>query len=196
MTDAPLSPQSVAPDGETTDRWTVARDLYLSGQPGQAVCEALRIAPSTFWRRAATENWLRRDRPSDPAPLEPLDMSAPADEPEVAADKAWRRVCAAPDAGRSGDALRWLRVHAMMKGQDEAQRRAAARHDAERMTALSRTAREIEVQARAAARVFKAQRIGDGLEKVESTLTDSHPPRLSRAERRRLAKLQARARAP
>lgn len=196
MSDAPVAPDLVAPDGEAGDRWTLARDLYLSGQPGESVCEALGIAPSTFWRRAAADHWLRRDRPCEAAPLEPLDMSAPADEPQVAADKAWRRVCAALDAGRSGDALRWLRVHAMMKGQDEAQRRAAVRHDAERMTALDRTAREIEAQARVAARVFKAQRIGEALEKVESTLTDSQAPRPSRAERRRLAKLQARARAP
>jgi len=113
MTDLVLDP--IDPPEAPPDIWQAARDIYLAGQPGRVVCAALGLKESTFWRRAALGGWLRRDGDA-PAPP-PLDLTAPPDTTEGALDKAWRRVCAAVDAGLSAEALRWMRVHAALKAQ-------------------------------------------------------------------------------
>lgn len=187
----------VDPFEKPEDIWALARELYTSGQTGHAVCMALGIRPSTFWRRASQENWLRRDQPRAPALVEPLDMTACVDDLATARDKAWRRVCLAMDQGRSAEAMRWIRVHAALFAQTQTQRetidRSAdgpARDDPERpvhraMEKLHDDLRDME--------------FGEGWEKVESTLADSHQdhlartpdpaaPGLSRAERRRRLK--------
>lgn len=174
------------------DKWILARDLYLSGQTGEAVCAALGIRPSTFWRRASEGNWLRRDRPRALPEPEPLDMTAPVDDPAAAIDKVWRRVCAALDAGRSADALRWVRLHALLRGQADAERRQESRETLRDMDAMLRTTKGIK--ARAEAELYRRKALA--LEKEGITLKDSHPdpdsvsetPGLNRAERRRLVR--------
>ncbi len=198
-----------APDGcdvadpfdKPDDTWTLARELYAGGQTGQAVCMALGIRPSTFWRRAAQENWLRRDQPKAAAPIEPLDMTACVDDLATARDKAWRRVCLAMDQGRSAEAMRWIRVHSALFAQTQTAQETIDR------SARGQTQHEPEPPVHAAmrkaqadvARMATALGASDRLEKVESTLADSHSdrpargldpdaPGISRAERRRRLK--------
>lgn len=161
---------------------------------------ALGIRPSTFWRRAAQENWLRRDQPKAAAPIEPLDMTACVDDLATARDKAWRRVCLAMDQGRSAEAMRWIRVHSALFAQtqtaQEAIDRSAGRpSDDEPERPFYHAMRKVQAD-------LQRMALGDKLEKVESTLTDSHgdrsesgldpdAPGLSRAERRRRLKYRA-----
>lgn len=211
--DEPPPPVSLDPsDGHdpfnpAEDIWTVARDLYTSGQTGQAVCLALGIRPSTFWRRAAHENWLRRDQPRGSAPIEPLDMSASVDDLPNAQDKAWRRVCVAMDQGRSAEAMRWIRVHAALSAQTRIQReiidRSANRQTQDEQDEQDEPTHVALRDARTKLeRVVLAIGAGNRLDKVESTLTDSHAarpadgldpdaPGLSRGERRRRLKYRA-----
>ncbi|KPF80448.1 hypothetical protein IP78_07045, partial [Brevundimonas sp. AAP58] len=65
-----ISPMTDA--APTDDLWTLARDAYLSGATGSFVCREFDLAPSTFWRRAAAEGWLRRDTHAPvPEPVDP-----------------------------------------------------------------------------------------------------------------------------
>ena len=186
------------------DQWSLARDLYAAGQTGQAVCAALGIRPSTFWRRAADQGWLRRDQPNAFYTPGPLDLSAAVDDHDAAIDKAWRRVCAALDDGRSGEAARWIRVHSALLSQGEARRESHRRDDRHEIDKVIWSAKSIT--ARANLEIQRLKHGAPGLEKVESTLTDSHgtdaastpldpdAPGLTRAERRRRLKYLARAR--
>lgn len=194
-------PDLTDPFDKPNDTWPLAQELYTSGQTGQTVCRALGIPPSTFWRRAAEEGWLRRDQPRGPAPAEPLDMSASVDDLATARDKAWRRVCVAMDQGRSAEAMRWIRVHAALYTQTQ-----TARDTIDR-SARGQTQPEPERPIHAAIRKAQAdiERMAlslcssDRLERVESTPTHSHvalssqgldpdAPGISRAERRRRLK--------
>jgi len=140
------------------DLWDVARQLYDAGLPAREICEDLGLATATFWRRARQEQWLRRNRRI--APPEPLDMEAPVQDPSDAADKAWRRMTQALDAGRVVEAARWSRLHAdLTAGHDRAVSR-AQKATREQLDRLSSTARLIEAQARAALRVKKVQDAG------------------------------------
>ena len=203
----PADPNPTAaadPSTPPDDTWTLAQELYTSGQTGQTVCRALGIPPSTFWRRAAEEGWLRRDQPRGPAPAELLDLTAAIDDLATARDKAWRRVCVAMDQGRSAEAMRWIRVHAALYAQTQ-----TARDTIDR-SARGQTQPEPERPIHAAMRKAQAdiERMAlslcssDRLEKVESTPTHSHPvpssqgldpdaQGISRAERRRRLKYRA-----
>lgn len=194
-----------APDGcdvadpfdKPEDTWTLARELYAGGQTGQAVCMALGIRPSTFWRRAGQENWLRRDQPKAAVPIEPLDMTACVDDLATARDKAWRRVCLAMDQGRSAEAMRWIRVHSALFAQTQ-----TAQETIDRSAGRSshdEPERPIHHAVRKAQDDLQRMVLGDRLEKVEPTLADSHSdrpargldpdaPGISRAERRRRLK--------
>ncbi|MGV9010429.1 hypothetical protein [Brevundimonas sp.] len=208
--DTPLPPDdrdpTVCDDLPTLleDTWALAQELYSAGQTGQTVCRALGIPPSTFWRRAAHENWLRRDQPRGSAPAEPLDMAAAVDDLANARNKAWRRVCLAMDQGRSAEAMRWIRVHAALYAQTQTAEdtidrsaRGPTQHQPEpRVHAAMRKA-QADV-----ARMAMALGASDRLEKVESTPTDSHSARsgkgldpdasgISRSERRRRLKYRA-----
>lgn len=185
--DDPLNPSE--------DKWTLARDLFTSGHTGDAVCAALGIRRSTFWRRAARESWLRRDGPRGATAPEPLDLDAPVDDSVSALDKVWRRVCLALDSGRSADALRWIRIHTLLRTQADADRRHESRETLRDMDAILRTTKGIK----AAAEAELIRRKTPILEKGDSTLTESHPadadsPALNRAERRRLLKSVAKRR--
>lgn len=191
MTDLALDP--VDPPDVSPDIWQAARDIYLAGQPGRVVCAALGLKESTFWRRAALGGWLRRDGDA-PAPP-PLDLTAPPDTTEGALDKAWRRVCAAVDAGLSAEALRWMRVHAALKAQHSDGFLTAMRDRRDQIAAMSDALTRGTARGLAdLAAVQDARR-----EKGESLSPDSHPdlldpaaPGLSRAERRRRERYRAR----
>lgn len=188
--------------------WNLARELYLAGQTGDKVCIALGLKPSTFWRRAARENWLRRDAPRSVAP-QPIDLAAEVDDLAQAIDKAWRRVCAALDAGHAADAMRWTRVHAVLKADSHdrgrAEDRDAGRAIVAQADAIARVARQVEAGSRAHVQRIEADLKRARLEKVESNSPDSHGPTptstaldpdapgLGRAERRRRQKYLSRA---
>lgn len=115
-------------DPQTSDDpvWTLAREAYLSGATGSIVCREFDLAPSTFWRRAAAEGWLRRDTPG-PAPApepEPFDPDAPVETAAASRDTAWRRFSRAMAQGRVAEAERWLRLHETLT--ELARREAAA----------------------------------------------------------------------
>ncbi|MEQ7156719.1 hypothetical protein [Brevundimonas aurifodinae] len=106
----------------TDDLWTLAREAYLSGATASLVCRQFDLAPSTFWRRAAAEGWLRRDAPA-PAP-EAFDPDAPVETAAASRDTAWRRFGRAMAQGRVAEAERWLRLHETLT--ELARREAAA----------------------------------------------------------------------
>ena len=181
--------------------WDAARDLYLSGETAEEVCARLSIPSSTFFKRAGEKGWLRRDQPCRAPDDPPLDLQAPADPPEVAVDKAWRRVTAALDAGRSAEAMRWMRVHAALKASARADTAEEDRRLTHRIEAIGRTARGISAQARAELRELQTSLRAEVVEKVESKKSapaplDPDAPGLSRAERRRRLKYLAKTRPP
>ena len=186
--------QTDAPDFD--DLWTLARDLFASGRAGEAICRDLSIPPSTFWKRAARDGWLRRDRSPMSVSAKSVDMSGPVDDVATALDKAWRRVCAALDAGCAIEAARWGRVHAQMKASAiadgravEADRRLLSRQQSGQIlastAAVARAARDELALVRA---IYPTPR-RSGVEKVENNSPDSptvESARLpNRAERRR-----------
>jgi hypothetical protein len=141
------------------DLWDVARQLYDAGYTGKMICEDLGLAPTTFWRRARQENWLRRDRRV--APPEPLDMEAPVQEASDAADLAWRRMTQALEAGRAVEAMRWRRLHAELVGGEARADSRQRRQTRERMDELSDRARLIERHAAAALGVKRLEDLAD-----------------------------------
>lgn len=133
------------------DLWDVARQLYDAGLPGREICEDLGLATATFWRRARQDGWLRRNRQVEPPA--PLDLEAPIQPSSDAADKAWRRMTQALEAGRAIEALRWRRLHeALADGEARATSR-TQREAREQLDRLSGAAKLIEAQARAALRL-------------------------------------------
>ncbi|HEV2080957.1 MAG TPA: hypothetical protein VGR32_00745 [Brevundimonas sp.] len=137
------------------DLWDVARQLYDAGLPAREICEDLGLATATFWRRARQDGWLRRDRRVE-APA-PLDLEAPIQASSDAADKAWRRMTQALEAGRAMEALRWRRLHeALADGEARAASR-TQREAREQLDRLSGAAKLIEAQAKAALRLRHAE---------------------------------------
>jgi hypothetical protein len=124
------------------DLWDVARQLFDAGYPAKMICEDLGLASATFWRRARAEHWLRRDRRV--APPEPLDMAAPLQDGDAAADIAWRRMTQALEAGRPTDAMRWRRLHADLSSIDRRAAREAELHALRKTDALNVKAKAIE----------------------------------------------------
>lgn len=183
-----------APDLE--DPWTLARDLFLSGRAGEAICRDLSLPPSTFWKRAARDGWLRRDRPAAFMRSQPVDPEAPVHDLAGALDTAWRRFCAALDCGWSTEAARWGRIHAQLKASalaearaGEEDRRLLARQQGDQIVAHTAA---VDRAARAELALIKAAIPASrrpAVEKVENESEDSPtsiPARpLNRAERRR-----------
>lgn len=111
------------PDAPADDLWTVAREAFQAGATAQRVCRELGISPTTFWKRASREGWLRRDQPP---PQPPVDPGRAVDDLATAIDKVWRRICMALDAGDALAAVRWTRIHSQLKAEALAERRAEA----------------------------------------------------------------------
>ncbi|MFA4949931.1 hypothetical protein [Brevundimonas sp.] len=117
-------------------------------------------------------------------------------------DKAWRRVSQALDTGRSIEAVRWLRIHAMLLETERTEGRARDPDSADRRRPPSRNARDGEAQAVAALGRIQAEnpfltREVHTVHSKKSTtapsaLPDPDEPGLSRAERRRRLKYRAR----
>lgn len=185
---------------EADDLWAVARVLFEAGRAGETVCRDLGLAPSTFWRRAAEGGWLRRDDPHAQHREAPLDLSRPADDLEVAIDKAWRRACAALDSGDHAAAARWARVHAQFRATALAELRAmeADLRAMARQESLDLVARTESLARAARAELALVQAGGSAAprpewEKEENNFADSHAPLpdghpdrpMNRAERRR-----------
>lgn len=161
------------PDAPADDLWTVAREAFQAGATAQRVCRELGISPTTFWKRASREGWLRRDQPS---PQPPINLDRAVDDLATAIDKVWRRICMALDAGDALAAVRWTRLHSQLKAEALADRRAEA---ADRRHA----GHELSLSALRSAREPSRTPVTPGaipepkLEKGESVFPDSLSPR-------------------
>ncbi|KQS57498.1 hypothetical protein ASG17_01920 [Brevundimonas sp. Leaf363] len=197
MTDMAPTPRRIRPDSV----WNDAREDYLIGFTAQEVCRRHDLGLSAFWARAQREGWRRADQPAPDPVDDALDPDAPVASREQAIDKAWRRVDAALDAGRSTDALRWMRIHAMLLAGERADMREGDRRsmaDLRQATeaARGRSAATVAVMQRVQTEIdivdaqLAARRTRDQANEVESkNALDPDEPGLNRAERRRRRRL-------
>ena len=116
MTDdpGPDSPDAPAPPGlriHTPETWERARDDYLAGHSGPAVCARYGLGLATFRKRAAAGGWRRIDQPS-PWPMGPLEIDGDLDEADYfdLAEMATIHLREAIVNGLVGQAEAWLRV--------------------------------------------------------------------------------------
>lgn len=196
LSETPASaPRRIRPDSV----WDEARDDYLTGFSAEEVCRRHDLGLSAFWTRAREGGWRRADQPPPPLHDDDLDLDAPREPRDRMLDKAWRRASLALDAGRSTEAMRWMRFHAMLLEAERAEDRDADRRSAEEMRAVTRVARGVEAQAVATLRRLQAdERFLKGeANTVQSKNSSDAPPDpdeagLSRAERRRRLKYRAR----
>lgn len=191
------APRRIRPE----QAWDRAREDYLAGATAEEVCRRHDLGLSAFKVRARQGEWRRTDQPA-PDPVEDdIDLNAPAEPRSRMLDKAWRRVSRALDDGHSIEAMRWMRVHAMLLQAERAEVRDRDWNSAEEMRAITRTARGIEAQATSMIRQIQAE---NPLQKPQvhtvhskkptpasSTPPDPDEPGLSRAERRRRLKYRA-----
>lgn len=156
------------PDAPADDLWTVAREAFQAGATAQRVCLELGISPTTFWKRASREGWLRRDQPPPPPPIDP---GRAVDDLATALDKVWRRICMALDAGDALAAVRWTRIHSQLKADALADRRAEAADRRHAGHTLSLNALRTRREPPRAAGIPETK-----LEKGESVFPDSLSP--------------------
>ena len=195
----PSIPRRIRPD----ETWDMARDQYLAGASAEEVCRRHDLGLSAFKVRARQGGWRRIDQTA-PDPIDDdIDLDGPPEPRERMLDKAWRRVSQALDAGRSIEAVRWMRVHAMLLAAERAEARDRDRdwNSAEEMRAITRTARGIEAQATSMIRQiqsespFRKEEVHTVHSKKSSSAPSAPPspdePGLSRAERRRRLKYRA-----
>ena len=177
------------------DTWDRARDDYLAGATAEEVCRRHDLGLSAFKVRARQGGWRRTDQPAPDPVDDDIDLDSPAEPRSRMLDKAWRRVSHALDTGRSTEAMRWMRVHAMLLAAERSEVRERDWNSAEEMRTITRTARGIEAQATSMIRQIQAE---NPLQKPQvhtvhskkptpaaSTPPDPDEPGLSRAERRR-----------
>ena len=158
-------------DAPADDLWTVAREAFQAGTTAQRVCRELDISPTTFWKRASREGWLRRDQPP---PQPPIDPGRAVDDLATAIDKVWRRICMALDAGDALAAVRWTRIHSQLRAEALAERRAEAadRRHAGHTLSLNALRTRRETRAPVIPRAIPET----SLEKGESVFPDSLSP--------------------
>ena len=124
--------------------WDRAREDYLAGATAEEVCRRHDLGLSAFKDRARQTQWRRADQPA-PDPLDDaLDLDIQPEPRERMLDRAWRRVSRAIDHGHSTEAMRWMRVHAMLLAADGAEVRDRDRSTAQEMRAVTRIARDNE----------------------------------------------------
>lgn len=111
------------------ETWGRARDDYLAGVSGPAVCARYDLGLSAFRRRAATGGWRRSDQPS-PLPAGPLEVEGDLNEASYGdlAEMAAMHLRVAIVNGRVGESAAWLRLHLRLTE--------AARHEFEQLDAL------------------------------------------------------------
>jgi hypothetical protein len=141
MDDASPSPADAARLSAPDDVWDQVREDYLAGWSAPACCRRHGVGLSTLRKRAAAEGWRRTDRPWSPPNGLDLDDEGLALEESVDGDLeqiplgelsvvAFQRMMRAVLHGNAMEALRWRRVHTIMRDEaDELQRRY---HKAER----------------------------------------------------------------
>jgi hypothetical protein len=131
------------PCGAPDAVWDAARDDYLAGMSGPAVCRRHGLRVGALRARAARDGWRRADQPWVPLTAEP----DPFDEgAELAAqvqgdldridysELVWvcrRRMMRAVLRGEAGAALRWDRVRRMLEAEDAEVDRWIAEQDAD-----------------------------------------------------------------
>jgi len=180
---------SQAPRTHSPETWAAARDDYLSGYTAHEVCRRHGLGLSAFRDRARDQGWRRTDQPSPMPQEEPLDTDAPLEPRAQLIDKAWRRLSLALDAGRSSEATRWARVHAMLVAAAEAEDHAEDRRATENLRATTRIAQGIEAQAAATLRRLQLEDMARSTRHPNDPDSKKVPtPPLNRAERRRQAK--------
>ena len=197
MTDIAPTSRRIRPDSV----WNDAREDYLVGFTAEEVCRRHDLGLSAFRARAQREGWRRADQPAPDPVDDALDLDAPAASREQAIDKAWRRVDAALDAGRSADAMRWMRIHEMLLAGERVQMRESDRRSMADLRQATEAAR-----GRSAATVAVIQRVQTELDIMDADQAartipvqadevdskkplDPDEPGINRAERRRRRKL-------
>jgi hypothetical protein len=155
MTD--LSPPPSPRRRYDADLWDQARSLYQQGHTAETVCARLGLGQTAFWRRARKGCWRRVDVPAGPAP-DPYDPQAPVPDRAALMADAWKRAAHAQAQGRVAEALRWMRHHAAMADAARAEDREIDRQSAERMRAMTRSARGVEAEALAALQQVRNER--------------------------------------
>ncbi|MDQ8027952.1 MAG: hypothetical protein REJ23_04435 [Brevundimonas sp.] len=138
---SPTDPADAACRSAPDDVWEQVREDYLAGWSAPACCRRHGVGLSTLRKRAAAEGWRRADRPWSPPNGLDLDDEGLALEESVDGDLeqiplgelsvvAFQRMMRAILHGNAMEALRWRRVHTIMRDEaDELQRRY---HKAER----------------------------------------------------------------
>jgi hypothetical protein len=136
-----IDPADAGSHSAPDDVWDQVREDYLAGWSAPACCRRHGVGLSTLRKRAAAEGWRRTDRPWTPPNGLDLDVEGLALEESVDGDLeqiplgelsvvAFQRMMRAVLHGNAMEALRWRRVHAIMRDEaDELQRRF---HKAER----------------------------------------------------------------
>jgi len=107
------------------ETWDRARDDYLAGLSGPAVCARYGLGLAAFRKRAASGGWRRIDQPA-PMPTGPIEFEGDVNDAGYLdlAEMAAIHMREAIVNGRSGEAAAWLRIHLRL---DEASLQEAAR---------------------------------------------------------------------
>lgn len=135
MNDASPSPADTGIHSVPDAVWEQVRDDYLAGWSAPACCRRYGVGLSTLRKRAAAEGWRRTDQPwTPPNGLEHDDEGLALEEhfdgdlEQIPLGElsvvAFQRMMRAVLHGNAMEALRWRRVHTIMRDEaDELQRR-------------------------------------------------------------------------
>ncbi|MDI6623515.1 MAG: hypothetical protein QME55_02190 [Brevundimonas sp.] len=114
MTDLPEPDEPPRPGHRIhpPETWERARDDYLAGLSGPAVCARYGLGLAAFRKRAATGGWRRIDQPA-PMPSGPIELDGDIHEADYfdLAELAAIHLREAIVNGRAAEAAAWLRIH-------------------------------------------------------------------------------------
>lgn len=114
MTDLPVPdvPAHPAHRIHPPETWDRARDDYLAGLSGPAVCARYGLGLAALRKRAATGGWRRIDQPP-PVPTGPIEIDGDLEEAGYfdLAEMAAIHLREVIVNGRSREAAAWLRIH-------------------------------------------------------------------------------------
>jgi len=132
MNDAsPTDPADTGLQSAPDEVWEQVRDDYLAGWSAPACCRRHGVGLSTLRKRAAEEGWRRTDQPWAPPNGPERDDEGLALEERFDGDLdqiplgelsvvAFQRMMRAVLHGNAMQALRWRRVHAMIRDEADA----------------------------------------------------------------------------